>query len=246
MSSVNDIGLRAGCESSTRERVADILDRSAISTCTIVDSLDALGVANTVFDSRLACKSSSTGICFGAAFPVSWAVVRKGNAISAPGPSTWSEVRDFVVPSVVDGRGYFYVAGAGELVTEAALAGGISVTYLIESLRFEGILLGGAVRDRNVIEACTSPVIASNFTPSDTQGSYRVVSVGEKCLVGHTLVSRGDWIFADGNGAVCIPHDLLFPALRGAASIEERESQVVAAVNAGRHLPEVIDEIGQI
>ena len=199
-----------------------------------------------VFDSRLTRKSKGAGIAFGTAFPVSWTPVRKSGQITAPSPSTWSQVRDFVVPSVTDGRGRFYVAGAGPLVTEAALAGGISVTYLTESLGFEGILLGGAVRDRDAIEECESAVIASNFVPTDTQGSYRVASVGETCLVGHTLVTRDEWIFSDGNGTVRVPPDLLLSALADAASIEERESLAVAGIRDGRRLPELIDEIGQI
>lgn len=245
MTVVSDL-LQPTAGGSLHDGITAFLTESRVSTCAIMDALDGLGVPNAALDSRLTGRSAATAIVCGAAYPVSWAAVRKSSRITDPGPSTWSEVRDFVVPGVTDGRGQIYVAGAGPLITEAALAGGISLTYLIESLRFEGVVLGGAVRDREVVESLPSAVVASNFIPTDTQGSYRVVAYGSACLIGQTLVTRGDWVFHDGNGTVIVPKDLLGPVLAAAAEIEANESLVIAEVRAGRSLPELIDEIGQI
>ncbi|MEU7433854.1 hypothetical protein AB0B07_23945 [Streptomyces sioyaensis] len=233
-------------DASVHGKLAAFLAETGVSTCAIADALDGLGVPNAVLDSHLRCQSKGTGMSFGAAFPVSWVPVRKSSRISEPGPSTWAEVRDFLVPEVTDGSGRFYVAGAGPLVTDAALAGGMSTTYLIEGLRFEGMILGGAVRDRDLVEQCEAPVVASNFIPTDTQGSYRVVSVGDTCQVGHTLVAGGDWVFTDGNGTVLVPRGLVQKALTAAAAIEESESLTLARVRAGESLPKIVDEMGQI
>ncbi|MFD9721876.1 hypothetical protein [Streptomyces sp. NPDC059076] len=238
--------LEVGGSATDHDKVAELVNGAGMSTCAIADALDGLGVPNTVLDSRLTCRSQGTGMTLGSAFPVSWTPVRKSRRISDPGPSTWSEVRDFLVPEVTDGTGRFYVAGAGPLVTEAALAGGMSTTYLIDLLGFEGMVLGGAVRDRDLVERCARPIVASNFVPTDTQGSYRVESVGKACLVGHTSVLCGDWVFTDGNGTVVVPRSMVSQALTVAASIEESESSTLARIRAGERLPNVVDDMGQI
>ncbi|MFI6439110.1 hypothetical protein [Streptomyces sp. NPDC050759] len=233
-------------EIAAHAKVAAFLKETGVSTCAVADALDGLGVANAVLDSGLKCLSQGGTMSFGAAFPVSWAPVRKGSSIVRPGPSTWSEVRDFLVPEVTDGSGRFYVAGAGPLVTEAALAGGMSTTYLIETLGFEGMVLGGAIRDQDLVAQVPAPVVASNFIPTDTQGAYRVVSAGDRCLVGSTVIVNGDWIFTDGNGTAVVPHDLLGETLTAAAGIEEREAATLTRVRSGERLPELVDALGQI
>lgn len=247
MTVATDFQIPLGADDAEGHRaVARFVAETGISTCAVADALDGLNVPHAALDSALACRSRGTAMSFGAAYPVCWAPVRKTSRITDPGPSTWSEVRDFLVPEVTDGSGRFYVAGAGPLVTEAALAGGMSTTYLAENLGFAGIVLGGAVRDADLVRRLAVPVIASNFIPTDTQGAYRVASVGESCLIGPTLIARGDWIFADGNGTVVVPGALLGPALTAAARIERREAPTLARLRAGERLPDLVDELGQI
>ncbi|WP_020552112.1 hypothetical protein [Embleya scabrispora] len=230
----------------THALVAKTVREHGISTATIADVLDGLGITNRVLDSRLHRVSGGDRLFFGAAYTVGWVMVRKGPSIVAASPSTWQEVRDFLVPEVVDGRGMVYVAGSGPLITDAALAGGLSTTYLLEQLRFEGIVLGGAIRDRDVVEQSTRPVVASNFVPTDTQGAYRVESVGGTCLVEHVLVHTGDWVFSDGNGTVVVPAARLHEVLAAAATTGCTEQDVLRRIRAGERLPNIIDEVGTI
>jgi regulator of RNase E activity RraA len=230
----------------TLEAVQSAVREHGISTCTISDVLDGLGVSNAVLDSTLRRLSGGTGMFLGVALPVSWAIVRKGPRITAGSPSTWAQVRDFVVPEVTDGSGRIYVAGAGRLVTDAALAGGLSLTYLLRALHFEGAVLGGAVRDRALVEANGFPVAASNFVPTDTQGAFRVQSVNEACMINNVTIYAGDWVFSDGNGTVVVPPHLLDEVVRAAAAIERTERQILERILAGQRLPEIIDEIGRI
>jgi regulator of RNase E activity RraA len=230
----------------TYSLVATTVHEHGVSTATIADVLDALGITNRVLDSRLHRVSGDDREFFGAAYTVSWVAVRKGPSIVAPSPSTWQEVRDFLVPQVVDGRGMVYVAGSGPLVTDAALAGGLSTTYLLEQLRFEGIVLGGAIRDRDVVEQSTRPVVASNFVPTDTQGAYRVESAGSSCLVNRVLVHTGDWVFSDGNGTVVVPAARLHEVLAAASTTGRTEEDVLRRIRAGERLPNIIDEVGTI
>jgi regulator of RNase E activity RraA len=155
-------------------------------------------------------------------------------------------VRGFLVPDISDGQGQVYVAGAGALLTHAALAGGMSVTYLLEQVGFHAVVLGGAVRDRAVVEVMDRPVVASNFVPTDTQGAYRVSETGTACRIGDVCVTTGDWVFTDGNGTVVVRDDVVVDVLEKAMEVERAEASVLQQIRSGRSLAEIIDEGGQI
>jgi regulator of RNase E activity RraA len=228
------------------DRVDRLVKEAGITTCTLVDVLDGLGVVNSVLPSGLRRFAGGEDMVFGAAHTVSWVPVRKGSRIQEPSPSTWEEVRDFLVPEVTDGTGRIYVGGSGALLTEAALAGGISVTYFLKHLHFEGVVLGGAVRDGAVIGTMEQPVVASNLVPTDTQGAYRVHETGTSCLIGDVRVNTGDWVFSDVNGVVLVPDALLDDVVKLAAEIENTEQRIFDRLNAGERLPDVIDAVGRI
>ncbi|MEV4121669.1 hypothetical protein [Micromonospora sp. NPDC049645] len=229
-----------------REIVAKTIGDVELSTCALVDVLDGMGVTSAVLPSTLRHHSGRHTLTYGTAYTVSWVEVRKQVSIHQPSPSTWQQVRDFLVPEITDGVGRVYVGGAGELLTHAALAGGMSVTYLLEQIGFEAIVLGGAVRDRAVVEQASRPVVASNFIPTDTQGAYRVATTGTECRIGDVRIVTGDWVFIDGNGTVVIKDEIVLEVLTKAVAMENAEARILAQVRAGRPLHEIVDEGGQI
>ena len=230
----------------TREIVAKTIGDVELSTCALADVLDGMGVTSAVLPSTLQQRSGRPVLAYGTAYTVSWTEVRKQASIHQSPPSTWQQVRDFLVPEITDGAGRVYVGGAGELLGHAALAGGMSVTYLLEQVGFEAMVLGGAVRDRAVVEAVDRPVIASNFVPTDTQGAYRVAATGTECRIGDVRVVTGDWVFTDGNGTVVIRDEIVLEVLGKAVAVEHSEARILAQIRAGRPLPEIVDEGGQI
>lgn len=219
---------------------------NSIGTPTISDVLDSLGIKAAVLDSRIGFIKGEPRLVHGAAYPVQWHPVRKGARITDPGPSTWEEVRDFIVPELTDGRGQVYVSGSGPLMTEAAMLGGMSTTYLSMNLRFEGIVLGGAIRDRKVIQGLDTPVLATGYVPVDSQGAYEAVSDVNHCIISGVIVAKGDWIVADGDGTVVIPRNRLQEVLDLSAAIESTEEAMLGRIRDGAYLPELIDHIGRI
>lgn len=218
-----------------------------IGTPTISDVLDALGIRECVLDSRLGfLNSAPTTVVHGAAYPVRWHPVRKGPAITAPGPSTWEEVRNFIVPELTDGRGQVYIAGSGPLMTDAAMLGGMSTTYLSRNLRFEAIVLGGAIRDRKIVQHVPTAVVGSGFIPIDSQGAFEAVSDVDHCIINGVVVHRGDWVISDGDGTVIIPRARLDEVLEKCAEIEKTEENMLGQIRDGAYLPELIDTIGRI
>lgn len=228
------------------EDVERLIAEVELSTCALMDVLDGMGVTSAVLPERLERRAGKAALVYGTAYTVTWVEVRKQARIHDPSPSTWQQVRAFLVPEITDGRGRVYVGGAGDLLTHAALAGGMSVTYLLEQVGFHAVVLGGAVRDRAVVETMDRPVIASNYVPTDTQGAYRVSETGTECRIGDVRIVTGDWVFTDGNGTVVVRDDVLLEVLAKAVAVERAEASILQQLRAGRPLPEIVDQGGQI
>lgn len=211
---------------------------------TIADVLDSRGILGWL-DYKIQRLAGQEGIVFGEAYTVAWQFNRKSQDIKASVSPTWDQVKDFLVPDVKNGSGKIYVAGAGSLLTDMALAGGLSCTHF-EMIGFEGVILGGAVRDAHVLRQLKIPVMATNFIPADTQGCYRVVEVGTSCTINNLLVHTGDWIFADESGCVIIPKDLLGLVLHEGLEIEVAEENIMSQLKRGENLFTIIEKAGRI
>ena len=228
-------------------RIELILESVDVGTATISDVLDARGERNHVLSPSIRpLIGPIERTVHGSAATVQWDLVRKGPAITAPGPSTWTEVRDFIVPGIDDGSKHVYVAGSGPLMKSAAMLGGLSTTYLLETLRFEAIVAGGAIRDRRVVASSRSPVVGTGFVPVDSQGAFRASAENGFCIVDGIIVRSGDWVFIDGDGTVTVPRAIVLDVLEQCAAIEQTEEQILRRVSAGERLPDLIDCIGRI
>lgn len=215
-----------------------------ISTSTIVDILDELGTGN-VLTSKIKSINCDDFYLVAQAYTVSWKMVRKGGDIQQSQPSTWEQVREFLVPELQQADGLVYVAGSGPLVTEAALAGGMSCTYF-EKMGFAGVILGGAVRDMRELNALDMPVLTTNPIPTDTQGAYLVAETGTHCLIEHVTVHSGDLIVADANGIAVIPASATAQVMQKALAIDSTENAMLEKIRAGARLPELIALTGRI
>jgi len=215
-----------------------------ISSATVADVLDAMGVDGAL-DGRIHAQNKRHFHAVGYAYTVQWAPVRKLRDIKGPQPSTWEQVKNFLVPQLSTGRDLVYVAGAGPLLCDAALAGGMSSTYF-QQLGFEAVVLGGAVRDLSELERLDMPVLATNPIPTDTQGAYKVAEVGGSCIVDNRLIRSGDLIVADENGVVAVPGELVGETLERAMAIERLEAEMLDRIRQGERLPELIERSGRI
>lgn len=222
----------------------DSIKKMKLSTSTLVDILDGLG-KTTVLNSRLKSVNKEDFYSVSQAYTVQWKLIRKQKSILEKQPSTWEQVSPFLVPELTEAKGLIYIAGGYELITEAALAGGMSCTYF-EKLGFEAVILGGAVRDRNELMDLTIPVIATNLTPTDTQGAYLVSETGTHCTIEHSTIYSGDLVVSDPNGTVIIPLALVDNVLQEAKKIHSIENSMLKKIKLGERLPELINTTGRI
>ncbi|NLU18389.1 MAG: RraA family protein [Serratia liquefaciens] len=215
-----------------------------ITTSTVIDILDGMNAGNALTPEIHAINLSEHYLV-AQAYTVCWKMVRKGRDILQAQPSTWSQVSPFLVPELHSGAGLVYVAGAGPLITDAALAGGMSCTYF-DQLGFAGVILGGAVRDLRELKLLTMPVLASNPIPTDTQGAYWVAETGTQCLIEQVRIQSGDLIVSDINGTVVVPLALTPLLLQQALAIDTTENAMLDKIRQGARLPELITMTGRI
>jgi regulator of RNase E activity RraA len=214
-----------------------------LSSNALSDVLDAEGIWG-VLSTRIRRLSGDDRVLFGRAYTVQWRPARKGFDMRAS-MSTWEEVRGFLAPDVQDGRGMVYVAGAGEVLEHMALAGGLSATHF-ENIGFEGIVLGGAIRDAHVLQRRRIPVFGTRLVPSDTAGAYVVTEVGTECVVDNVVVHSGDYVFADDSGIVAFPSARAEQILARALEVVADEDAVMQRLERGEDLNAILSSGGRI
>lgn len=115
---------------------------------------------------------------------------------------------------------------------DQAVAGGKKVAR-IEAAGFTGLLTDARMRDLDEIAEfdivcyCSGETIRAagdDSTPLEVNVPVELDGVG---------VLPGDWIFADGAGAVIIPDDVLEDVLDGAREIERRDAAAVREARGG-------------
>lgn len=125
---------------------------------------------------------------------------------------------------VVDGGGLKDIALWGELMSLAAQAQGIA-----------GLVIDGAVRDVDAMDAIGFPVYARAVTPRGPfKASRGELQVPISC--GGVPVLPGDWIVGDNEGVVVIPRTRLEEVVAAAEALAEREMQFKERMAQGERL----------
>jgi 4-hydroxy-4-methyl-2-oxoglutarate aldolase len=114
-------------------------------------------------------------------------------------------------------RGYW-----GEVLTTAAEARGI-----------KGLVIDGGVRDVDALEAHRFPVFSSTIA---LQGATkeRPGRIGGTTTVGDVDVQAGDWIIADADGVVVVPHAHVDAVLAAGRARAAKEAHYFEELRAGR------------
>jgi regulator of RNase E activity RraA len=131
---------------------------------------------------------------------------------------------------VVNTQGNVVNAPFGELLASTAVKSGV-----------RGVIVDGAVRDSDALEALALPVYARGLSPNgcnkDGPGE-----VGAIIACGGVAVRPGDVIIADRDGVTVVPLDDAAEAARLAAAQVDREEQRKAEIERGVLTRPEIDE----
>ncbi len=121
----------------------------------------------------------------------------------------------------------------GELLSTAARARGA-----------RGAVIDGLVRDVRKIEELGFPVFAAGIKPVDSRGRGLVLFYNVPIECGEVLVSPGDLIFADYDGVVAIPAQIVTKVVEMATNRVLRENDSRAELMKGAYLRDVYAKYG--
>jgi len=121
----------------------------------------------------------------------------------------------------------------GELMTTVAMRNGAV-----------GCVCDSQVRDCNRIIEMQFPVHCAGIRPVDSQGRGRVMAYDVPIMCGDVLVRPGDLVFADFDGIVVVPDEIVDEVLERAREKASKESASRAELLAGKTLREVYDRYG--
>ncbi|MBN9108353.1 MAG: hypothetical protein J0I34_06185 [Pseudonocardia sp.] len=99
-----------------------------------------------------------------------------------------------------------------------------------------GVLIDGACRDVDEIRELGLPVSARAVVPFTARGRFVEDTVGEPIRVGGLAVRTGDFVLADGTGAVVVPSDRVDEVLSVAESLADKEAAMVRGLENGDSL----------
>jgi regulator of RNase E activity RraA len=121
----------------------------------------------------------------------------------------------------------------GELFSTCALARGVT-----------GSVIDGPVRDSGMIIAKPYPVFATGICAADGAGRAEGVAHNVPITCGGVLVNPGDYILAEYDGVVVIPHQHIEEVLRPAEEKVQGENTVRAELAAGEKMRTVFERHG--
>ena len=107
-----------------------------------------------------------------------------------------------------------------------------------------GAIVDGFTRDTKAIMEMRFPVFVRGISPYDSKGRSEVMDIDCPIRCGDVLVHPGDIMFADYDGAVCIPQDLAEDVVRLAEEKVSGENTVREELAQGIPVKEVFAKYG--
>jgi regulator of RNase E activity RraA len=201
-------------------------------TAVVADSLDELGYSNQAMNEYV--RPLFPSCCF-----AGWArTISCVDLYHVPEDTYAKEIE--AVDSILTGEVVVVSTSSskrnapwGELLSTAARMRGA-----------RGAVVDGLVRDVKKIEELGFPVFASGIKPVDSRGRGIVIDCNVRVDCGGVLVSPGDLVFADYDGVIVIPVEVVPDVIRLATEKVTRENHTREELLRGAYLRDVYDKYG--
>jgi regulator of RNase E activity RraA len=126
-----------------------------------------------------------------------------------------------------------YVAVAATHIVERAVLGDLAMAYL-RARGCAGVIVDGGCRDIQFNEEIGLPTFCAFMTPQDaSHGRGTVKAWGHEIGIGEVRIRADDFVVADADGVIVIPHDLVDEVLQRAEALVGQETQIREALLAG-------------
>jgi regulator of RNase E activity RraA len=107
-----------------------------------------------------------------------------------------------------------------------------------------GAVVDGSLRDTAKILELGFPVWSCFRTPAASLGRWDIVDWDCEIVIERTVITPGDWVFADIDGVVIVPQELLATVLDEAEAQVDREELMRADIRDGKSAAEVVARHG--
>lgn len=218
----------------TEPSVSEMCDRfSALYTGAITDVMDELGLFHQTLPTTLQPLVFGSKFA-GVAFPL-WGV--SNNRVD------WDHSVRQVLKCIGDAQPDTVIVtdASGD---ESAHLGELCVTWL-QARGVRGAIINGGVRDVEYIIREQFPVFALHRTPADCCYRWELKEWSVPVTIGEVRVNPGDFIAADHDGVVCVPHGVASEVLLKAEQIFSTENAIRDAVRGGMLPLEAYEKFGR-
>src|SRR5215831_11862521 len=201
-------------------------------TAVVSDSMDQLGYRNQAMREYLRPIYASCKVA-------GWArTIACSDVYHVPADPYGIEIE--AVDSLLPGE--VAVVGTQKSIRNSPWGGLLSTAARARGAR--GAIVDGLVRDVRKIEQLGFPVFASGIKPVDSRGRGIVIDCNVRVDCGGVLVSPGDLVFADYDGVVVIPAEVLPDVIRLADDKVTRENHTREELTSGAYLRDVYEKYG--
>lgn len=207
-------------------------DLRAVATPTLANALDDIGFAGVMEG----LAQVGPGLrCVGRAVTVREVTGPKGTF----GPEAFrvGHMIDAAAPGdiIVVANGGAPVSTWGGMASYAARLKGVG-----------GLIVDGAVRDREEIIEFAFPVFARHVVPTPGKTRISVEAIGEPIVCGGVRVRPGDVIVADGSGVVCLPAEAAAEIAAMAARFAADDRAALDEMEKGLTFREALEKFRKI
>ena len=231
MQSLSDTELRNGTVATWDLELCEFAEKN-LYTAVVSDSLDQLGVRGQAMREYLRPVHSRC-TCAG------WAKTIACSDVYHIPPDPYA-IEIAAVDSLLPGE--IAVVGTQKSVRNAPWGELLSTAARARGAR--GAIVDGLVRDVRKIEEIEFPVFAAGIKPVDSMGRGIVTAYNVPVECGEVLVSPGDFVFADFDGVVVVPRDMVKDVIALATDKVQRENNSRRELMEGKYLRDVYDKYG--
>lgn len=197
-----------------------------LDACCVSDALDALGLAGAVTGIP---RRSSSGVLAGRVVTVTL----------AEGPAPAGAPKVHLCARAIEAGDAETVIVVSHPGNDAGGWGGV-LTRAARCVGIQGVIVDGPLRDVDEANGLDFPVFARANTVRTARGRVHEVATNAPVTLAGVNVSPGDYVIADGSGAVFIAAEQIDKVLATAERIAAKERLMVEALVGGKPVSAVL------